>query len=239
MSAPVEITDWRRRAQCRESDPAIFFPPLGRISLKSVEEARSICRRCKVFEQCKEWGLANFSQIEDGIFFGVGSSERRLIDSGLTSFVDWRYEARTLSPSALEARERRALRQGVQAVTDVFRIYEIDDPMQRRAIIEAYDNWCKEQHYPSSFERAQERVAHLTAVASGAKQAPRRMAVPVQFRPECPSGCGKGDMARLGSRKPTDPSRPARTVWTCYRCRAKVVAEPADLIPFEALEEVS
>ena len=50
---------WQREAACRglgiEESRAIFFPAPG----KSIDEARAICGRCPVSEQCLNFALTN------------------------------------------------------------------------------------------------------------------------------------------------------------------------------------
>lgn len=50
--------DWRHRAVCREEDPELFFP-IGNTgpALLQIEEAKAVCRRCPVMEQCLQWAL--------------------------------------------------------------------------------------------------------------------------------------------------------------------------------------
>ncbi|CAM5651345.1 Transcriptional regulator WhiB [Streptomyces tendae] len=48
--------DWRHRAVFREEDPELFFP-IGNTgpALLQIEEAKAVCRRCPVMEQCLQW----------------------------------------------------------------------------------------------------------------------------------------------------------------------------------------
>ncbi len=50
--------DWRHHAACREEDPELFFP-IGNTgpALLQIEEAKAVCRRCPVMEQCLQWAL--------------------------------------------------------------------------------------------------------------------------------------------------------------------------------------
>lgn len=50
--------DWRHNAVCREEDPELFFP-IGNTgpALLQIEEAKAVCRRCPVMEQCLQWAL--------------------------------------------------------------------------------------------------------------------------------------------------------------------------------------
>lgn len=69
--------DWRHHAVCRDEDPELFFP-LGNTgtSLLQIQEAKAVCRRCPVMEQCADW--ARESGQEHGIWGGLDEDERRL-----------------------------------------------------------------------------------------------------------------------------------------------------------------
>ncbi|WP_371477626.1 WhiB family transcriptional regulator [Kitasatospora sp. NBC_00315] len=68
--------DWRHRAQCRDADPELFFP-LGTTgpALRQAEEAKSLCRRCPVREQCLAWALRTGQ--DTGVWGGTTEDERR------------------------------------------------------------------------------------------------------------------------------------------------------------------
>lgn len=70
--------DWRHNAVCREEDPELFFPigDSGPAFLQ-IEEAKSVCRRCPVREQCLQWALE--SGQNDGVWGGLSEDERRAI----------------------------------------------------------------------------------------------------------------------------------------------------------------
>src|ERR1700688_4462618 len=48
--------DWRHIAACREVDPELFFP-IGNSgpALLQIEEAKQVCRRCGVLDECPRW----------------------------------------------------------------------------------------------------------------------------------------------------------------------------------------
>ena len=50
--------DWRHRSECLEEDPELFFP-IGNTgpAILQIEEAKQVCRRCEVREQCLAWAL--------------------------------------------------------------------------------------------------------------------------------------------------------------------------------------
>ncbi|WP_329264342.1 MULTISPECIES: WhiB family transcriptional regulator [unclassified Streptomyces] len=67
---------WRERAACLHVDPELFFPisnsgPL----LRQIDEAKAVCGRCPVAEQCLEWAV-RVGQA-DGIWGGTTEWERR------------------------------------------------------------------------------------------------------------------------------------------------------------------
>ncbi|MEC3992047.1 WhiB family transcriptional regulator [Actinacidiphila sp. DG2A-62] len=68
--------DWRHRAVCRTEDPELFFPASNAgIALLQIEEAKSVCRRCPVMDQCLQWALENGQ--EHGVWGGLSEDERR------------------------------------------------------------------------------------------------------------------------------------------------------------------
>ena len=50
--------DWRHESACRDEDPELFFP-IGNTgpAILQIEEAKQVCRRCEVREQCLAWAL--------------------------------------------------------------------------------------------------------------------------------------------------------------------------------------
>ena len=70
--------DWRHRAACRDEDPELFFP-IGTTgpALLQVEEAKAVCRRCTVLDDCLSWSL-DTSQ-EAGVWGGLSEDERRAL----------------------------------------------------------------------------------------------------------------------------------------------------------------
>ncbi|MEU9788418.1 WhiB family transcriptional regulator [Streptomyces phaeochromogenes] len=67
---------WRERAACLYEDPDLFFP-IGNSGLthKQIDEAKAVCGRCPVMEQCLDWAV-HVVQVE-GIWGGTTESERR------------------------------------------------------------------------------------------------------------------------------------------------------------------
>ncbi len=70
--------DWRHRAACRDEDPELFFP-IGNTgpALLQIEEARAVCRRCTVREECLQWALE--SGQDHGVWGGLSEDERRAL----------------------------------------------------------------------------------------------------------------------------------------------------------------
>jgi WhiB family redox-sensing transcriptional regulator len=70
--------DWRHAAACRTEDPELFFPK-GNTgpALWQIEEAKQVCRRCDVREQCLSWAL-DMGQ-DHGVWGGMSEDERRAL----------------------------------------------------------------------------------------------------------------------------------------------------------------
>ncbi|HEY3483393.1 MAG TPA: WhiB family transcriptional regulator [Streptomyces sp.] len=68
--------DWRHRAICRDEDPELFHP-VGNSgpALLQLAEAKSVCRRCPVTEECRDFALDN--GIDSGVYGGLSEDERR------------------------------------------------------------------------------------------------------------------------------------------------------------------
>jgi WhiB family redox-sensing transcriptional regulator len=72
--------DWRHDAICAAEDPELFFPvgDNGRYegpALVQIAEAKAVCRRCPVREQCLQWALATGQ--DEGVWGGLTEIERR------------------------------------------------------------------------------------------------------------------------------------------------------------------
>ncbi|WP_171107978.1 MULTISPECIES: WhiB family transcriptional regulator [unclassified Streptomyces] len=69
-------TYWRERAACLRVDPDLFFPiGSGDLTLEQIDEAKAVCGRCPVVEQCLDWAV-RAGHVE-GIWGGSTESERR------------------------------------------------------------------------------------------------------------------------------------------------------------------
>ncbi len=70
--------DWRHRAACLEEEPELFFP-IGTTgpAILQIEEAKQVCRRCSVREECLAWALD--TDQDHGIWGGLSEEERTAI----------------------------------------------------------------------------------------------------------------------------------------------------------------
>ena len=70
--------DWRHSALCRTQDPELFFPigTTGPASLQ-VDDAKAVCRRCPVVEDCLTWALETGQ--DAGVWGGTSEDERRAL----------------------------------------------------------------------------------------------------------------------------------------------------------------
>ena len=68
--------DWRHEAACREVDPELFFP-IGNTgpALLQIDEAKQVCRRCSVMDECLRWAID--SGQDAGVWGGMSEDERR------------------------------------------------------------------------------------------------------------------------------------------------------------------
>jgi WhiB family transcriptional regulator, redox-sensing transcriptional regulator len=70
--------DWRHIAACRDEDPELFFP-IGNTgpALLQIEEAKSVCRRCPVREECLQFALETGQ--DAGVWGGLSEDARRAL----------------------------------------------------------------------------------------------------------------------------------------------------------------
>ena len=70
--------DWRHEAACREVDPELFFP-IGNSgpALLQIEEAKQVCHRCSVMDDCLRWAID--SGQDAGVWGGMSEDERRAL----------------------------------------------------------------------------------------------------------------------------------------------------------------
>ena len=73
-----EHDNWQNRAACSGEDPELFFPTgTTGPAMFQIEEAKQVCRRCDVREQCLAWALDR-SQ-DHGVWGGLSEDERRAL----------------------------------------------------------------------------------------------------------------------------------------------------------------
>lgn len=70
--------DWRHASICRDEDPELFFA-IGTSgpALMQIEQAKAVCRRCSVTDECLAWALE--SGADDGVWGGMSEAERRAV----------------------------------------------------------------------------------------------------------------------------------------------------------------
>ena len=64
---------WQQFANCLGVDPNLFYPERG----VSTSEAKAVCQRCQVKEECLEYAVQNGEKF--GIWGGMSERERRRI----------------------------------------------------------------------------------------------------------------------------------------------------------------
>jgi WhiB family transcriptional regulator, redox-sensing transcriptional regulator len=70
--------DWRHQGACLDEDADLFFPlGISDAAYHQMEDARQVCLRCPVREQCLDWALENGQ--EHGVWGGTTENERRLL----------------------------------------------------------------------------------------------------------------------------------------------------------------
>jgi len=74
--AAAGATNWRHLAACRREDPELFFP-VGNSgpALVQVENAKRVCGRCPVREECLAWALETGQ--DAGVWGGMSEDDRR------------------------------------------------------------------------------------------------------------------------------------------------------------------
>jgi WhiB family redox-sensing transcriptional regulator len=67
---------WLNQARCLNEDPELFFP-VGNTgpALEQIEQAKTICRQCKVSAQCLEYAIKENQ--DTGVWGGLSEDERR------------------------------------------------------------------------------------------------------------------------------------------------------------------
>ena len=72
--------DWRTRSACKDQDPELFHP-IGTSgpALIQTEQAKAVCRRCPVIDDCLTWALNAGPNAEFGVWGGMSEQERRAL----------------------------------------------------------------------------------------------------------------------------------------------------------------
>lgn len=77
-SIPVtlERDEWRQFAECRDTDPDLFFP-VGTTgpALEQIANAKAVCRTCDVQGLCLEYAIS--TNQDSGVWGGTSEEERR------------------------------------------------------------------------------------------------------------------------------------------------------------------
>lgn len=71
--------NWRAKAGCRDKDPELFFFPVGNTgaAYQQTEEAKAVCRTCKVIDACLKYALDTSEDY--GVWGGMSEDERRAL----------------------------------------------------------------------------------------------------------------------------------------------------------------
>ncbi len=71
-------TDWRHRGACKFEDSELFFPVGGGGPGEAqLADAKAVCRRCPVREQCLAWALTTGQDF--GVWGAMSEDERRAL----------------------------------------------------------------------------------------------------------------------------------------------------------------
>lgn len=67
---------WLTEARCRTEDPELFFP-VGNTgpAVDQIEQAKTICRECKVVNHCLEYAIKENQ--DNGVWGGLSEDERK------------------------------------------------------------------------------------------------------------------------------------------------------------------
>ena len=72
----LDRDEWRQFAECRDTDPDLFFP-VGTTgpAIEQIENAKAVCRECEAQVPCLEYALA--TNQDSGVWGGLSEDERR------------------------------------------------------------------------------------------------------------------------------------------------------------------
>lgn len=70
--------DWRIKAACKDTDPALFFP-IGTtgVAIDQIEAAKQVCTGCSCMVMCLQFALD--TNQDAGVWGGLSEEERRVI----------------------------------------------------------------------------------------------------------------------------------------------------------------
>ena len=70
--------NWCTDAACLQQEPELFFPiGTARAALAQTEQAKAVCRDCKVVDICLSWAIE--SRQDSGVWGGLSEDERRAL----------------------------------------------------------------------------------------------------------------------------------------------------------------
>jgi WhiB family redox-sensing transcriptional regulator len=113
----VDSSRWQRRAACRESPLALFFPPgNSRLTRFDEERAKAVCSSCPVRNQCLSFAMEHEEPF--GVWGGLNAEERRALKSA--SMNDRRHRTDMNGGSDIRrwARRARSAHDGVDGQAD-------------------------------------------------------------------------------------------------------------------------
>lgn len=79
LDAIANREPWQAEALCAKSDPEEWFPDRGQFA----DEAKKICRRCPVRQECLDYALRNKERF--GVWGGFTELERRRLKIGVVA----------------------------------------------------------------------------------------------------------------------------------------------------------
>ncbi len=79
--------DWMDEAACAHVDPIIFFPGPGKKGVAYTKEAKQICRRCPVVNDCITYAMSFAPRSLTGIWGGMTERERTRQHKATTGLV--------------------------------------------------------------------------------------------------------------------------------------------------------
>ena len=76
LSLTLASDEWRREAECRDTDPDLFFP-VGTTgpAIEQIAAAKAVCDQCEAKAPCLEFALT--TNQDSGVWGGTSEEERR------------------------------------------------------------------------------------------------------------------------------------------------------------------